>query len=103
MRHVMKQSSECHVPEEGRKVNLWGLVVEPKEFFDDVQGVALSFDPEALDGRAVKDYLETAMESHRDVLVGIRRHGRAEETGPTTATATTSASTSTRRSDASSG
>lgn len=69
MRHVMKQSSECYVPEEGRKVNLWGLVVEPKEFFDDVQGVAL---------RAVKDYLETAMESHRDALVGIRRHGRAE-------------------------
>ena len=70
MRHVMKSSQECYVPEEGRKVNLWGLVVEPKEFFEDVQGVAL---------RAVKDYLEEAMERHRDALVGIRRHGRAED------------------------
>ena len=61
---------ECYVPEEGRKVNLWGLVVEPKEFFDDVQGVAL---------RAVKDYLESAMEDQRDFLVGAHRHSRAED------------------------
>jgi len=70
MRYVMKSSVECYVPEEGRKVNLWSLVVEPEAIFEDVQGVAL---------RAVKDYLETAMERHRDALVGLPRHGRCED------------------------
>jgi transposase-like protein len=58
---------EHYVPEEGRKVNLWSVMVSPEEFFEDVQGAAL---------KVTKAYLEAGLEQKRDALIGASRHER---------------------------
>ncbi len=70
VQHAVKRSLEHYVPQEGRKVNLWGLVVKPEEFFEDVQRASL---------RVAKSFLEAGLEQQRDALVGVERHGRREE------------------------
>jgi transposase-like protein len=64
---VLRKTLEHYVPEDGRKVNLWSLMVGPEEFFEDVQGAAL---------KVVKACLELGLEQKRDRLVGADRHAR---------------------------
>jgi len=68
VQHVLRKTLEHYVPEEGRKVNLWSLVVSPQEFFEDVQGASL---------KVAKAYLEAGLEQKRDGLIGADRHQRA--------------------------
>ena len=69
MQHVVRKTLEHYVPEQGRKVNLWSLTVDPQEFFDDVQEASL---------KVVKASLEAALEDRRDGLIGAGAYGRAE-------------------------
>ena len=68
MQHVLRKTLEQYVPEEGRKVNLWSLVADPEEFFEDIQRASL---------KLVKGYLEAGLELKRDILIGADRHERA--------------------------
>ena len=72
VQHVLRKTLEHYVPEEGRKVNLWSLMVTPEEFFEDVQGASL---------KVAKGFLEAGLEQKRDTLVGAARHERAGERG----------------------
>lgn len=72
MQHVLRKTLEHYVPEGGRKVNLWSLVVSPQEFFEDVQRASL---------KVVKGFLELGLEEKRDRLVGVDRHAREEGRG----------------------
>ena len=67
MQHVMRKTLEHYVPEEGRKVNLWSFVVEPMEFFEDIQETSL---------KVAKACMEAGLESCRDELIGADRHAR---------------------------
>jgi transposase-like protein len=67
VQHVLRKTLDQYVPEEGRKVNLWSLVVSPEEFFEDVQGTSL---------KVVKAFLELGLEQKRDELAGVDRHAR---------------------------
>ena len=69
MQHVLRKTLEHYVPEEGRKVNLWSLVGNPQEFFEDIQAASLNM---------AKACLEAGMEEWRDDLVGAERHVRAD-------------------------
>ncbi len=53
-----------------RKVNLWGLVVDPEEFLEDARQTSL---------RVMKRAVETLMEGVRDGLVGVNSWERSEE------------------------
>jgi len=68
VQHVMRKTLEHYVPEEGRKVNLWGLVPTPQEFFEDIRGASL---------KVAKAFLEAGMEQKRDDLIGADWHARA--------------------------
>jgi len=72
VQHMLRKTLEHYVPEEGRKVNLWSLMVTPKEFFEDVQGASL---------KVAKDFLEAGLEEKRNALIGAARHERAAERG----------------------
>jgi transposase-like protein len=69
VQHVLRKTLEHYVPEEGRKVNLWSVMVGPEEFFEDVQRAAL---------KVVKASLELGLEQKRDEVVGADRHARQE-------------------------
>jgi transposase-like protein len=68
MQHVSSKTLEHYVPEEGRKVNLWGLTIQPQDFFEEVQTVSL---------KVVKAFFELGLEQQRDELVGASRHERS--------------------------
>lgn len=51
VQHVIKKSLEHYVPEEGRKVILWSILVDPQEFFEDLQGAVLKAAPMAATSR----------------------------------------------------
>jgi putative transposase len=72
VQHVLRKTLEHYVPEEGRKVNLWSVVVSPEEFLEDVQRASL---------KVVKAFLELGLEQKRDDLVGADRHSREEGRG----------------------
>ena len=42
MEHMLRRTLEDYAPEEGRKANLWPLVANPEEFFEDVQRASLN-------------------------------------------------------------
>lgn len=67
VQHVLRKTLEHYVPQEGRKVNLWGLVPTAQEFFDDIRGASL---------KVAKAFLEAGMEQRRDALVGADWHAR---------------------------
>jgi putative transposase len=67
VRHVMRKTLEHYVPEEGRKVNLWSMMVSPEAFFEDIQGASL---------KVAKSFLEAGLEQKRDALIGAERHAR---------------------------
>ena len=72
LRHVRISDVEYYVPSAGRKINLWSLVPTPEEFLDDVQKASL---------KVAKGFLEAALESKRDELVGADSHERASLRG----------------------
>jgi len=67
VRHVMRKTLKHYVPEQGRKVNLWSFVVEPMEFFEDIQETSL---------KVAKACMEAGLEGCRDELIGADRHAR---------------------------
>jgi len=67
VQHVLRKTLEHYVPQEGRKVNLWGLVPTAQEFFDDIRGASL---------KVAKAFLEAGMEQRRDALVCADWHAR---------------------------